>query len=43
MPNARCIRAAQLQAHGLAVFAPVPSRLAASGAVEAVGAGTGRP
>ena len=43
MPNARCIKAAQLQARGLAVFTPVASGPAASGAVEAVGSGTGRP
>ena len=44
MPNARCIRAAQLQARGqLVVFTPVPSGPAASGAVEAVGSGPGRP
>jgi hypothetical protein len=41
--DAERIRAAQLQARGRAVFTPVPSRPAASGAVEAVGSGTGRP
>jgi len=34
MPNVRCMRAAQLQARGLAVDTPAPSRPAASGAVE---------
>jgi hypothetical protein len=43
MANARRIRAAQLEARGLAVFTPVPSGPAASGAVEAVGSGTRRP
>ncbi len=41
--NARCIRAAQLQARGLAVFTPVPFGPAASGAAEAVGSGATRP
>src|SRR4030095_11879806 len=43
MPNARCIRAAQLQARGLAVFASVPSGSPTSGAVEAVGSSTRLP
>src|SRR4029450_5751303 len=43
MPNARCIRAAQLQARGLAVFASVPSGSPTSGAVEAVGSSTPLP
>jgi len=38
MANARCMRAAQVQPRGL-LFTPVPSRCAASGAVEAVGSG----
>ena len=42
MPNARCIRAAQLQARGRAVFTPVPPGPAASGAVAAVGSGMRR-
>ncbi len=42
MANARCIRAAQLEAREL-LFTPVPSGPAASGSVEAVGAGAARP
>ena len=37
MPNARCIKAAQLQARGLAVFTPVASGPAVSGAVRSAG------
>jgi hypothetical protein len=42
MPNARCIRAAQLQARGVAVFTPGPSGPPASGAIEAVDSGPRR-
>ena len=42
MPNARCIRAAQVQVRGL-LFTPVPSGPAASGGAKAVGPGATRP
>ncbi|MDO8477466.1 MAG: hypothetical protein Q7W02_14960 [Candidatus Rokubacteria bacterium] len=42
MANARCIRAAQLQARER-VFTPVPSGFAASGATVDPGAGAARP
>ena len=40
--NARCMRAAQLQARGL-LFALAPSAPAASGGAKAVGSGATRP
>jgi hypothetical protein len=44
MANARCMRAAQVQARGVVGFTPVPSGPGASGgAAEAVGSGTTRP